>query len=130
MKKLFIIIPVVGLLLFGLVALIRWDPQGMSAATTDNVSIVDGIQFIDLTAKGGFVPGKTEAQAGLPTVLNVTTAGTYDCSSTINIPDQNISQLLPASGTTEIDLGTPQVGLLQGTCAMGMYKFEIDFQAS
>jgi plastocyanin domain-containing protein len=129
MKKLFIIIPVVALLLVGLVALIRWDPQGTSAATSDNVSIQNGTQYIDLTAKAGFVPGKTIAQAGLPTVLNVSTNGTYDCSSTISIPTQNVSQLLPATGTTEISLGTPEAGVMQGTCGMGMYRFEIEFES-
>lgn len=127
MKKIFLLIPIGALLAFGLVTLIRWDPQGAATATSDNVSIENGKQFIDLTAKGGFSPRKTIAQAGLPTVLKVTTDGTYDCSASINIPDQSVRQLLPATGTTEIDLGTPEEMVLQGTCSMGMYRFEIDF---
>lgn len=129
MKKFFIIVPVVAVLIFGLVALIRWDPQGEAIATSENVTIENGIQFIDLTAKGGYSPRKTLAQAGVPTVLKVTTSGTYDCSSGIIIPDESISQTLPASGTTEIDLGTPVVGITSGTCSMGMYRFEIDFES-
>lgn len=131
MKKYLIIIPLVGLVVYGLIALIRWDPQAqentLANGMSTNVSILNGTQYIDLTAKGGYSPQETIAQAGIPTVLQVTTNGTFDCSSAITIPQQKISKTLPASGTTEIVLGTPSLGLLQGTCSMGMYRFEIDF---
>ena len=128
MKKKLIILSVIGLALYGLIVLIRWDPNASGSGTSENVVIEDGKQYIDLTAKGGYSPRKTLAQAGIPTVLKVTTNGTYDCSSSINIPDDDISQYLPPSGTTAIALGTPSAGVLQGTCGMGMYKFEIDFE--
>lgn len=131
MKKYLIIIPLVGLVVYGLIALIRWDPQAKNNTSTNgistNVRIINGTQYIDLTAKGGYSPKETIAQAGIPTVLQVTTNGTFDCSSAITIPKQQISETLPASGTTEIALGTPSLGPLQGTCSMGMYRFEIDF---
>ncbi len=40
-----------------------------------------------------------------------------------------ISKNLPQTGSTEIDLGSPQAGKLQGTCGMGMYPFAIDFKS-
>ena len=126
MKKKILVVGTIGLLLYGLVALIRWDPNA-TTGTSENVTVADGTQYIDVTAKGGYSPRKTIAQAGLPTVLNVTTNGTYDCSSSINIPDHDISEYLPASGTTQLELGTPTVGTLEGSCAMGMYNFSIDF---
>ena len=98
-------------------------------APADNVSIVDGKQIIDLRAKGGYGPKKSVAKAGIPTVLKVSTDGTFDCSSVLRIPSINISRNLPPSGSTEIDLGNPQVGTLNGTCGMGMYPFEINFQS-
>jgi plastocyanin domain-containing protein len=127
MKKKLIILAAVCLVAYGLVALIRWDPNADTAGTSENVTIRNGTQYIDITAKGGYAPRKTLAQAGLPTVLKVVTNGTYDCSSAITIPDQGVNQYLPPSGTTDIALGTPAVGTLQGTCSMGMYQFEIDF---
>jgi hypothetical protein len=39
----------------------------------------------------------------------------------------NIEQLLPASGSIDIDLGVQQAGVLHGTCGMGMYPFSINF---
>lgn len=127
MHKKLITLAIMGLALYGLVALIRWDPNADSSGTSANVVIEAGTQYIDLTAKGGYSPRKTLAQAGIPTVLQVSTNGTYDCSSSINIPEQNIVEYLPPSGTTNITLGTPAAGTLQGTCAMGMYWFEIEF---
>ncbi len=95
----------------------------------NNVTIVDGKQIIDVTAKGGYQPRKSVAKAGMPTVLRFNTKGTFDCSSAVRIPSMDISKNLEPTGVTEIDLGNPLVGVLQGACGMGMYPFEIDFQA-
>ncbi len=127
MKTKLLVIGGVGLVLYGFVALIRWNPNANTEATSQNVSIVAGTQYIDLTAKGGYAPRKTLAQAGIPTILEVTTNGTYDCSSSINIPAVGVNQYLPPTGTTALSLQTPTVGTLQGTCSMGMYQFEIEF---
>jgi plastocyanin domain-containing protein len=104
------------------------NQRASNAGDGSNVRVENGVQIIDLTAKGGYAPNKTIAKAGLPTKLEVATDGTFDCSSNILIPSLSYTQQLPSSGTTEVDLGTPQVGLLQGTCGMGMYRFEIDFK--
>lgn len=95
----------------------------------NNVAIINGKQIINLRAKGGFTPLSSTAKAGVPTILKVNTRGTFDCSSVLRIPSMNVFKNLPPSGTTEIDLGSPKVGLLQGTCGMGMYPFEINFQS-
>jgi len=96
--------------------------------TANNVSVIDGQQIIEIKAKGGYLPRKSVAQAGLPTTLRFNTNGTFDCSSSVRIPSLNISKLLPPSGTIDIDLGSPQAATLQGMCGMGMYLFEIDFR--
>jgi plastocyanin domain-containing protein len=93
----------------------------------NNVSIVDGIQIIEITAKGGYIPRKSIAQANIPTILRFNTKGTFDCSSSVRIPSMNISKLLPQSGVTDIDLSVQNTGTLSGTCGMGMYPFEIEF---
>ena len=98
------------------------------AVNGNNVSVIDGKQIIDLAARGGYSPQKSVAKAGIPTILRFTTNGTYDCSSSVRIPAMNVSRNLALSGTTDIDLGNPKVGILRGSCGMGMYPFEIDFQ--
>lgn len=94
----------------------------------NNVSIVDGKQIIEIKAKGGYYPRNSIAKAGIPTILRFNTNGTFDCSSSVRIPSMNISKLLINSGITDIDLGSPRFGTLQGMCGMGMYPFQIDFQ--
>ncbi len=94
----------------------------------DNSIKTTGTQIIEITAKGGYTPRKSVAKAGIPTVLRFNTNGTFDCSSSVRIPSMNITKFLPQSGSTDIDLGVQPVGTLTGTCGMGMYSFEIQFQ--
>ena len=115
-------------LILGAFFIISRDNSG-NPGSANNVTIVNGKQVIDLRARGGYSPRQSTAKAGIPTILKVNTSGTFDCSSAIRIPSMNISRNLPPSGSTEIDLGSPQVGSLQGTCGMGMYFFEINFES-
>lgn len=94
----------------------------------NNVAIVDGKQIITIGARGGYLPEKSIAKAGIPTIIRFDTRGTFDCSSFVRIPSMDVSVRLPSSGVTDVDLGTRTVGTLQGMCAMGMYPFEIVFE--
>ncbi|MFA6405753.1 MAG: cupredoxin domain-containing protein [Candidatus Paceibacterota bacterium] len=99
-----------------------------NTVSVNNVIIENGVQIIEIKAKGGYIPRTSIAKAGLPTILRFNTKGTFDCSSSVRIPSLNISQNLPLSGVTDIALPNSEVGTLQGTCAMGMYPFEVVFQ--
>lgn len=102
--------------------------NGGPAANANNVTIIDGKQIVEIRAKGGYQPRKSLAKAGVPTVLRFDTSSTFDCSSYVRIPSMNISKALPQSGTTDIDIETPQISTLKGTCGMGMYSFEVEFR--
>ena len=94
----------------------------------NNVIEVDGKQIITITAKGGYLPKVTLAKAGMPTVLKISTKGTFDCSSSIVIPSLGYKNNLPPSGETLIDVPSQNAGSkLRGLCAMGMYSFEVNF---
>lgn len=95
----------------------------------NNATVVDGKQIITINAKGGYEPRKSIAKSGMPTIIRFDTNGTFDCSSAVSIPSMNISKTLPQTGSTDIDIGTGQLGTLQGTCGMGMYPFEVEFQS-
>jgi Cu+-exporting ATPase len=127
MKKIFISISLVLVLIVAALVLSRGG-NGASVPDGKNVSTVNGRQIIDLTAKGGYSPERSIARAGIPTTLRFTTNGNYDCSSSVRIPSINVSKNLELSGITEIDLGTPGAGVLHGSCGMGMYPFEINFE--
>ncbi len=100
-----------------------------SGTAGQNVSVVDGKQIIEIDARGGYSPRRSTAKAGLPTILRFKTSGTFDCSSSIRIPSLNISKILPQTGTTDVEVGSQNIGKLQGSCGMGMYPFEIDFES-
>lgn len=107
---------------------LKSDPR-QDSGTAPAATIVDGTQFVDITAKGGYSPRVVTAKAGIPTVLRVTTNGTFDCSSSVVIPKLSYQKFLKPSGTEDIVIPADQAqGTLQGLCAMGMYNFQIKFQ--
>ena len=112
--------------------IVVWGGNSQSGVTetpsVENVTVENGKQVVILSAKGGFQPRYTLAKAGVPTILRVDTNGTYDCSSSVRIPSLRIGKNLPATGTTDIDLGISKEGRLDGTCGMGMYPFRIKFE--
>lgn len=129
MKATIISIIVVVILIGSAFALTRSGPPQNDTVPIDNVSIVDEKQIIEISAKGGYQPRKSIAKAGIPTIIRFNTNGTFDCSSSVRIPSLNISKSLSQSGATDIDIGIGQLGILKGSCGMGMYPFEIEFQS-
>ena len=105
------------------------DERKVVVDNVNNVQVVDGIQIINIKAKGGYSPQNSIAKAGLPTVIRFNTSGTFDCSSAVRIPSLDINTNLPPSGSTDIDIGESKLGALQVTCGMGMYSFVVNFEA-
>jgi plastocyanin domain-containing protein len=126
MKETILSIIVAGALIGGAILMSGGNQEKGTEVSVNNVTVVDGKQIIEITAKGGYLPEKSVASAGIPTVLRINTKGTFDCSSSVRVPSMNISQNLPPSGVTDIDLGTLSKGIIDGTCSMGMYPFEIE----
>ena len=126
-KKL--ILPVISVLTttvlaFGLLYIFFFSSNNtaLGSAVTDGNS-----QVLRMSAKGGFTPQKSTIVANKATVLRVSTKDTFDCSSTLEIPQLAINQSLPISGTTDIALPPQTAGtVLKGQCGMNHYQFEID----
>lgn len=93
-----------------------------------NVYIENGVQIIEIRAKGGYSPMKSVAKAGVPTILRFNTAGTFDCSASVRIPSLSVAKILSGSGETDISIGTSTLGTLNGMCSMGMYPFGVEFK--
>lgn len=126
MNKITSIIITLGLI----VALLIIFSGGDKKTNGDNVEIKDGIQYIRIDAKGGYLPNVSNAKAGIPTKLIVKTNDTYDCSAALAIKSINYQKILPQNGETEIDLGIPKAGEpIQGVCGMGMYSFQVNFES-
>lgn len=124
----FAIIIALGLI-GGTVYLVTADQDNTQSNSNTNVTIKDGQQLIRIAAKGGYQPKVTTAKAGIPTTLQIETAGTYDCSSAVVIPELDYKTNLPPAGITEVDIPPKQPGeVLNGGCSMGMYHFQINFE--
>ncbi len=122
---------VIGLLFVGVVVVIKRDTTSESknaaVGPVENVVMSDGRQVITIDVKGGYSPREIVAAAGVPTIIRFNTKGTFDCSSAVRIPSLQVSKSLPPTGSTDIDIGTPAAGELDGSCSMGMYSFTITF---
>lgn len=129
MKATTITILIVGVMIGGFIFLLGKNSaqKNTQPDNVQNVTMADGKQIIEINAKGGYAPRISTAKAGIPTIVHFDTNGTFDCSASVRIPSLGISEVLPNSGSKDIDLGTQKVGTLQGTCGMGMYPFEIRF---
>jgi plastocyanin domain-containing protein len=128
MKATIIAIVVAGVFIGGAFFLASSGSSATSSSSANNISIVDGKQIVEIQARGGYQPRKSVAKAGIATLVRFNTSGTFDCSASIRFPSLSISKLLPQTGSTDIDIGTSTLGVLRGSCGMGMYPFEIDFQ--
>ncbi len=126
--------PTVLAILIGVVAIggtIWYSGRSTVAPVADagNVSVTDGKQVIEIGVKGGYSPKVSTAKANMPTVLRMTTNGTFDCSSGVTIPSLGIRQTLPPSGNTDIEVPAQKAGTtLDGVCVMGMYNFAVNFK--
>jgi len=127
MKNLSAFIIVIALLIFGFFVLTSDKLSPNNEASSNNVSMIDGKQIVEIKARGGYTPMRSIAKAGIPTIIRFNTESTFDCSSSVRIPELGISRSLPLSGITDIELQSNQIGLLKGSCGMGMYPFEIEF---
>lgn len=100
----------------------------VAAPNVNNVSVVNGKQIVEIGVKGGYSPKVSVAKADTPTILRMTTKGSFDCSSAVVIPSIGYQANLPPSGVTDIEVPPQKSGtILQGLCAMGMYNFQVQF---
>lgn len=91
-----------------------------AAADTTVVTVTGGKQEVVVTASsGGYSPRNAEIKAGIPTTLVVRSADATGCVRSFGIGGAEM--VLPESGDTRIDLGTPTAGILRYACGMGMY---------
>ena len=105
---------------------VSFENENIPVAQSQNVEIKDGVQYVMVTAQGGYFPRFSVIQPDIPTKLIVKTNGTYDCSASLVIHSVGFQKILEPTGEVVIDLGTPKSGeKIQGVCGMGMYNFQI-----
>lgn len=115
----------------GIFILLRGNPSKTSTHTNEqtNVSVINGKQIVQIKAKGGYAPRVTTASANIPTLINIQTNGTFDCSSALTVPAVGFRKNLPTTGVTQIEVPPQQPGAtIKGVCSMGMYSFTVNFE--
>nr|WP_237534618.1 sulfite exporter TauE/SafE family protein [Streptomyces sp. SID3343] len=108
-----------------------WTPAATGAVDHSAASTgPDGVQRV-LVRVGdqGYHPARALARADVPTVLILRTRDTSGCTRGFVLPARGVQRVLPVSGETRIDLGTPHVGTITWTCSMGMYGGRVEFRA-
>jgi hypothetical protein len=77
----------------------------------------------------GYFPQTLSAPAGKDFKLNLVTNETYSCSRDFVIPALDFYELLPDTGTVQVDIPAQEKGsTLFFTCSMGMYTGQIVFE--
>lgn len=127
-KTVSIIITLALIVGLGIVFLSGSKSKNPNTQSAENVEIRDGVQYITIDAKGGYLPKVSIAKAGIPTKLIIKTNGTYDCSASLVIRSLGFQKILAQTGEETIDVGIPKIDQpLQGVCGMGMYNFLVNF---
>jgi plastocyanin domain-containing protein len=99
-----------------------------SPQNANNVTIKDGVQYVQIKVGGGYSPKVSTAKAGMPTKLVFNVGNAYDCSTSLSIKQLNYTKVLNPNSQEMEDAGTYKAGdKLQGVCAMGMYNFSVNF---
>ena len=96
--------------------------SGMSAsAPTANLTL--------MVQNEGYFPQLLKASANEPVSLDLVTNKTYSCSRDFVIPALNYYQLLPDTGTVQVNIPAQPAGTrMFFTCSMGMYTGTIIFE--
>ncbi|GLZ14557.1 hypothetical protein Acsp04_47920 [Actinomadura sp. NBRC 104425] len=111
-----------------------WMPAGggggTAAAAASAVHVdASGRQTVTIWALDrGYRPALVTARAGVPTVLVLRTSGTRGHTRAFTIPSRDVDIVLPVSGDTRVDLGTPGAGRLDFVCASGHFPGSITFR--
>jgi hypothetical protein len=78
---------------------------------------------------GGYFPTTLKAPADQALTLNLVTNETYSCARDFVIPALDYYELLPDTGTVQVDIPAQKSGsTLFFTCSMGMYTGQIVFE--
>ncbi len=102
---------------------------GAAAQAESAQAVVANGDLILQVENEGYFPQTLKAPAGQAVKLNLVTDQTYSCSRDFVIPALDFYQLLPDTGTVQVDIPAQAKGSkLFFTCSMGMYTGQILFE--
>jgi sulfite exporter TauE/SafE len=99
-----------------------------SAQASSSQTVSDGSLLLNVENEGYF-PRTLRANANTPIKLNLVTDRTYSCARDFVIPALGFYELLPDTGTVQVDIPAQPSGTrMFFTCSMGMYTGMIIFE--
>lgn len=105
-----------------------WFAQPSGSAPASSPSASDGALILNVE-NNGYFPALLRAPANKALTINLVTDETYSCARDFVIPALNYYELLPASGTVQVNIPAQAAGTkLFFTCSMGMYTGQIIFE--
>ncbi len=107
-----------------------WFPSQTesNAVAESSQPAADGSIILEVQ-NSGYFPTTLKAPAGQDFTLNLVTDQTYSCARDFVIPALNYYELLPDTGTTQVNIPAQEAGsTLFFTCSMGMYTGQIVFE--
>ncbi len=103
-------------------------PPNSGSAPVAQVPVAEG-DVVLYVQNEGYFPQTVSAPAGKDFTLNLVTDKTYSCARDFVIPDLNFYELLPDTGTVQVNIPAQEKGsTMYFTCSMGMYTGRIVFQ--
>lgn len=105
-------------------------PQAESNSVAESAQPSAASDEIILSVENnGYFPAILKAPAGKDLTLSLVTNKTYSCARDFVIPDLNFYELLPDTGTVQVNIPAQKAGsTLFFTCSMGMYTGQIVFE--
>jgi Cu+-exporting ATPase len=100
------------------ISLLAWFFFGPRAAHRTEVR--GGVQEVDITVKGGYVPNLIRVTQGVPLRLVFDRQENSDCTSRVVFPDFAVSKSLAAFGKTAVELLPADAGEFEFACGMNM----------
>lgn len=86
-----------------------------------------GKQYASIYVRSsGYTANVKKLKIGIPVELTLVTENTKGCTRAFTIPDYNISQVLPESGTKKVEFTPMKTGRLAYVCGMGMFSDSFD----
>jgi hypothetical protein len=99
-----------------------------TASAAPQPSVPEG-ELVLKVGNDGYFPQTLKAPADKVLTLNLVTNQTYSCARDFVIPVLNYYQLLPDTGTVQVNIPAQPAGTrLFFTCSMGMYTGQIVFE--
>jgi sulfite exporter TauE/SafE len=109
----------------------NWFPsqtESNPVAESPQPAAADGSIILEVQ-NSGYFPTTLKAPAGQDFTLNLVTDQTYSCARDFVIPALNYYELLPDTGTVQVNIPAQKAGsTLFFTCSMGMYTGQIVFE--